>query len=123
MRLWVLRSMVVGLVFCLNAGTAHGQDCLTEARLTAFGGPAFFTGATGARPFEMGMSADARLIHAGSPTVGLGVLVEGGVFHPAITGTGNYYLSGDAMLARVQPGWVSDAMRVRPFVVAGYTRF
>lgn len=69
------------------------------------------------------MSADASLIPAGRATLGLGALVEGGVYHPALSGTGNYSFSVDAMLARVQPAWVSEAMRVRPFVVAGYTRF
>jgi hypothetical protein len=49
------------------------------------------------------------------------MMAEGGIYHPALSGTGNYYFSGDAMLARVQPAWSSDAMRVRPFVAAGYT--
>jgi hypothetical protein len=106
---------------------AQAQDCRTEARLTAFGGPAFFTGVSSgllsSRPFAMGMSADVSLFPVGRGALGAGVLAEGGVYHPVLSGTGNYYFSGDAMLARVQPEWVSETMRVRPFVVAGYTMF
>jgi hypothetical protein len=106
---------------------AWAQECRTEARLAVFGGPAFFTGVPSrplsSRPFAMGMSADTSLIPLGRGGLGAGVLAEGGVYHPALSGTGNYYFSGDAMLTRVQPDWLGEAMKVRPFVVAGYTMF
>jgi len=100
---------------------AHGQQCLSEARLAAFGGPALFTGKVGARPFVMSMSADVSLLPLGQGRVGLGVMAEGGVYHPALSGSGNYYFSGDAILARVQPAWSSEEMKARPFLAAGYT--
>jgi hypothetical protein len=106
---------------------ARAQNCLSEVRLAAFGGPVFFSGVSSgllsSRPAVMGMSADLGLFPVGSGALGAGVLAEGGVYHPALSGSGNYYFSGDAMLARVQPEWGSETMRVRPFVVAGYTKF
>jgi hypothetical protein len=117
--LWVF---LLASSFGLAMHPARAQDCRTETRLAAFGGPAFFTSAL-PRPYEMAMSADATLFPLLHGAVGSGVLVEGGVYHPALSGTGNYYFSADALLTRVQSAWVSDAMRVRPFVVAGYTRF
>lgn len=118
------RLIFVVLCFSLTMVSAWAQECRSEARLTAFGGPVFFSGAAGRpRPFAMGMSADASLFPLRQGRAAVGVLAEGGVYHPALSGSGNYYFTGDAMLARVQPAWVSEAMRVRPFVVAGYTMF
>jgi len=117
----------VCLVCGVATSAARAQNCLSEARLTAFGGPVFFSGVSSgllsSRPFAMGMSADLGLFPVGSGALGVGVLAEGGVYRPALSGTENYYFSGDAMLARAQPEWMSEAMRVRPFVVAGYTMF
>jgi len=101
---------------------ARAQMSPTEVRLAAFGGPAYFTSAL-SRPYNMAMSADATLYPLPCRNLVSGVLVEGGVYHPAISGTGNYYLSTDALLTRIQPDWATEAMRLRPYLVAGYTRF
>ena len=119
MRRWVLRSVLVGLVIGPAAGPVGGQALPGEVRLAVFGGPAFQTSAV-ARPFELGVSGDARLFRVGSSGVGAGVLAEGGLYHPAISGKGNYYFSADAMLDRWLP--VGEAGPMRLFGVAGYTR-
>ncbi len=116
-------SAVVTVGLSLAVMQATGQTCRSEARLAAFGGPTFFSGKVGARPFVMSMSADVSLLPLGQGSAGLGVMAEGGVYHPALSGNGNYYFSGDAMLARVQPAWLSEETKVRPFLAAGYTIF
>ena len=120
MRRWILRSVLVGFAFGLAVRPMSGQSSLGDVRMALFGGPAFQTAAV-ARPFELGVSGEASLFRAGRGRVGAGVLAEGGVYHPAISGKGNYYYSADALLDRMLP--VGEAAPVRLFGVAGYTRF
>jgi hypothetical protein len=85
--------------------------------MALFGGPAWMTGAA-AQPFELGVGVDASLYRMRGGRVGIGPEVEGGVYHPAFSGIGNYYVSADAMVARER-----DGVRLRPFWAVGYTRF
>jgi hypothetical protein len=114
------------IFLCLLSGVAshpvRAQYSLSDLRLTAFGGPAVHTGAMD-HPFQVGLSADLSLFHPGCEYLGVGFLLEGGFFHPALSGTGNYYFSSDAMLAHVQPERASAEMKLQPFAVVGYTQF
>jgi hypothetical protein len=115
---WIFLLLVSGLATL----PVLAQYSLGDLRLTAFGGPAVHTGASG-HPLQMGLSADLGLVHPGHESLGVGFLVEGGFFRPALSGTGNYYFSGDAMLAHVQPDRATAEMTLHPFAVAGYTQF
>jgi hypothetical protein len=122
----MLGSTAMWLLLGLGSTTLAAQAWLSDARLAAFGGPVFLSNAA-SRPMELGMSADAILLHPGHGVAGAGVLAEGGLFHPALSGKGNYYFSSDAMLCRdlrsEDARGVTLDLRVRPFAVAGYTRF
>jgi hypothetical protein len=93
----------------------RAQLALKDYRVTGFGGPVFYSGAS-PRPFLMGLSLDSNIYHAVSHDAGVGFLVEGGLYHPALSGTANYYGSVDAMVAGDGDG------KMRAFGVAGYTR-
>ena len=96
-------------------GCTRAQFALREYRLTGFGGPVLSTGVS-PRPILTGLSLDSNVYHAVSRAAGVGFLVEGGLYHPALSGTANYYGSVDAIVAGD-----GDA-KLRPFGVAGYTR-
>ena len=119
-----LAGLICGLG--LVCGAAFAQQRLGEARLAAFGGPVFLSNAA-SRPMGLGMSGDASLFRTRGGSLGVGALAEGGSFQPALSGKGNYYFSADAMLAREArvSAWEDGAsgLRLRPFAVAGYTRF
>jgi len=100
----------------------YAQEPAGQTRLTLFGGPAFRTGAV-SRPFELGISGDVSLFRLGRSRFGLGVLAEGGLYHPAISGKGNFYFSADATLDCGQPMAATEPPRIRPYLAAGYTRF
>jgi hypothetical protein len=112
-----LAACIFGL---LALAMPAGAQALGDFGLSLFGGPAWKT-ASAARPYQLGMGGEVNLFRRGA--VGLGAAVEGGLFHPAISGKGNYYASMDAMLSRMEwEGWMAAA-KVQPFAVAGYTRF
>lgn len=113
--------MLVDCGLALAACSMHGQEP-GDTRLALFGGPAFRTSAA-SRPFELGISGDVSLVRLGCSRIGLGALAEGGLYHPAIAGKGNFYFSADAMLEGSPPMDASESRRMRPYVVAGYTRF
>jgi hypothetical protein len=87
--------------------------------LALFGGPAWKTGAA-AQPFELGGGVDVGLYRLRGGRVAVGPEVEGGFYHPALSGIGNYYASVDAMVGRERG---LEGVRLRPFAVVGYTRF
>jgi hypothetical protein len=97
-----------------------GAQAVGDIGLSLFGGPAWKTAAA-TRPFQLGMGGEVNLLRRGA--VVLGAAAEGGLFHPAISGNGNYYASVDAMLSRTEWEGGIAAAKVRPFAVAGYTRF
>jgi hypothetical protein len=111
----------MGIVLGGAVAPMRGQSSLGDARLAVFGGPAFRTAAV-SRPFLLGMSGDASLFRAGGGRLGVGALAEGGLYHPAISGKGNYYFSADGMFEAGQRLAATEAMRARPFAVAGYTK-
>jgi hypothetical protein len=110
---WVVRA-----VWWMAMALPAGAQTVEDFGLSLFGGPAWKTGAA-ARPFELGMGGEVNLLRYGA--VGLGPAVEGGLFHPAISGKGNYYASVDARLAGGE--WGRRMAATRPFGVAGFTRF
>jgi hypothetical protein len=120
MRRWILWLVFWGCLFGLAPGLGLAQ-APGEFRLTALMGPAFLTNAP-ARPFNLGMSVDASLFRVGRGRAGGGLLVEGGIYHPSISGSGNYYFSADTIVGRGQALPVAAAMRLRLFAVSGYTR-
>ena len=113
-----LRWILLSLGSLLPATPSRAQFELTDYRIAGFVGPAFFTNAS-PRPLLLGLSLDAGFFHPKSANVGVGFLVEGGLFHPALSGTANYYFSADAMLARDAPEGAD--VKLRPFGVAGYS--
>jgi hypothetical protein len=113
---WIVWVAGMALWFARMAGA----QAVGDVGLSLFGGPAWKTGAA-SQPFELGMGGELSLLRRGA--VGFGPAVEGGLFHPAISGKGNYYVSVGAMLAREDFNREAAAMKVRPFAVAGYTRF
>lgn len=114
-----MRWVGVGLLLGAAAGWADAQEAPGGVRLTAFAGPAYFTGVR-PRPMELGLSGEAMLLRAARGGLGAGALAEGGLFHPAISGLGNYYFSGDLRLAWDGRRRWSGALG--PFAAAGYTR-
>jgi hypothetical protein len=115
----------VGLVW----GAVVGRDAgglragwVGDFGLGLFGGPAWKTGAA-SQPFELGMGVDASVYRMHGGRIAIGPAVEGGFYHPAFSGTGNYYASVDAMIARGEWGEAWAAGRLRPFAAVGYTRF
>jgi hypothetical protein len=116
----LMRLFVAGCGLWLVPGFGHAQ-APGEVRLTALMGPAYRTNAA-SRPFNLGMSADASLFRVGRGSVRAGPLAEGGIFHPSISGAGNYYFSADAMVDFGEAVRATAAMWVRLFAVAGYTR-
>jgi hypothetical protein len=119
---WILRSMLVGCGFALAACSIQAQGSAGEMRLALFGGPAFRTGAA-SRPFELGISGDVSLFRVVRSRLGVGALAEGGLYHPAISGKGNFYFSADVVLEHSQPMGASEFLLLRPYAVVGYTRF
>ncbi len=115
-RRWILG----GLLVMLWVSPVWGQVLLSDVRFTAFGGPAFWTGAS-SRPYQMGLSVDGSLARV-TAQAGLGFLVEGGAFRPAISGTGSYYFSADAVVAPLRLDFAEEGSTWRPFAAAGYTR-
>ncbi|HEV2619713.1 MAG TPA: hypothetical protein VGU23_07210 [Acidobacteriaceae bacterium] len=106
----------------LLAGGARevcAQAGVEDFGLALFGGPAWKTGAS-SQPFQMGAGVDASLYRMRRGRVGVGPEVEGGFYHPALSGIGNYYVSADAIVGRERS---LEEMRLRPFAAAGYTRF
>jgi hypothetical protein len=67
------------------------------------------------------MSGEADIFRVGR--AGAGILAEGGTYHPVISGSGNYYFSADATLGQFEAPHADTAGGLRPFAVAGYTRF
>ncbi len=120
MRYWRLRWILLSLSGCA-AATLCAQSPLSDYRFAALGGPAVHTGAAG-HPFQLALNSDVNLFHPGREDLAVGVQVEGGFFHPAISGTGNFYFSTDALLAQVQPERAESELKLRPFAAAGYTR-
>jgi len=90
-------------------------------RLALFGGMDFLTYAH-PRPVGLGVSVDQSWLRLGESHAGMGVLAEGGLFHPAISGKGNFYFSADGMIDRLPGEAALETMAVRPFAVAGYTK-
>jgi hypothetical protein len=110
------RVFLCWLVVGPGVGIGRAQESAGDFRLALFGGPAFLTYAH-PRPLELGISVDERVLPTGSSRAGIGFLAEGGLFHPAISGKGNFYFSVDGVV----DGLPREAP-IRPFAVAGYTR-
>lgn len=121
MRQWILQSILASVALGGLATTMSGQTSRADGHLTVFGGPAFQTGAA-SRPFELGISGDATVFRARSGAFGAGLLAEGGLYHPALSGKGNYYFSADAILDLAPRMAAREALKLRPFAAAGYTR-
>jgi hypothetical protein len=119
MRRWALVCVWSGVLMAGGVRDACAQAGAGDFGLALFGGPAWKTGAA-ALPVEMGAGVDASLYRMRGGRVGIGPAVEGGVYHPAFSGTANYYFSADAMVARERD---VDVVRLRPFAAVGYTRF
>ncbi len=117
MRRWVSVWVWVMVLVCGGARVACAQAGVNDFGLALFGGPAWKTGAA-SLPVEMGAGVDVSLYRMRGGRVGVGPEVEGGVYHPAFSGIGNYYFSTDVMVGRER-----DGVRLRPFAAVGYTRF
>ena len=119
------RVALAGLMFAGVAAGVQAQAPLADGHLTLFGGPAFQTGA-GVQPYELGISADANLFRLGGGALRAGALAEGGFYHPAISGKGNYYFSADGVMEflprAASIGAPIETPRTRPFLVVGYTK-
>jgi len=118
MRRWVMGWVWFGVLVVGGARKGCAQAGAGDFGLALFGGPAWKTGAA-AQPFELGAGVDVGLYRLRGGHVALGPVV-GGVFHPAVSGIGNYYVSADAMVGRERG---MDGVRLRPFAAVGYTRF
>jgi hypothetical protein len=120
MRRWVVGCVWIAVLMVAGAREVCAQAGVGDFGLGLFGGPAWKTGAA-TLPFELGMGADVSLYRLRG--VAIGPAVEGGFYHPALSGTGNYYASVDAMIGRGEWEGATAARKLRPFAVAGYTRF
>jgi hypothetical protein len=112
----------LAILMCSAPPALLAQAAAGEARLNLFGGPVFRTGAP-SRPMQLGLGAEAALVPIGSSGLVAGPAVEGGIFHPAISGKGNYYVSTGVQVGDATADGAAAQRTLHGFAVLGYTRF